>query len=99
MTTDVATRDRETKPSSWVQAALDARDLSDAKAAVLTHRFPSTIYRWRTKGIDLIDWIGLLTLLAMPPTWRPGDVVPPLPEGWSVSDPFPQAAPKKKAGR
>lgn len=81
---EVATREREQRSGAWVEAALTARGLDDASVAVLTRRAPTTVYRWRMGGIDYLDWIGLLTLLALPPRWQPGDPVPPLPTGWTV---------------
>ena len=96
MTTDVA-RERDKRPAAWVVAAMEARGLDDAKCAVLSHRSPSAVLRWRNHGIDFIDWVGLLTLLALPPTWKPGDVVPDPPEGWNITEPFgPDAAGKKR---
>lgn len=78
---------------------METRGLDDASCAVLAHRAPSTVYRWRTNGIDFIDWIGLVTLLALPPTWRPGDIVPSTPEGWSITNPLPGHAALRRPGR
>lgn len=81
------TRERETRPGKWVQAALDARALDDAHAAVIVGRSPTTIYRWRKGGIDFIAWIGLLNLIGLPVEWQPGHPVPKLPRDWKPVTP------------
>lgn len=39
--------------------------------------------------LSVVQLRGLLTILGFPPTWRPGDPVPPLPKGWRPGDPLP----------
>lgn len=71
------TRDRETRPREWVDAVIDGRGLSVEEVAVLVKKSSSTVWRWRRQGIDYLDWIGLLCLLELPPTWKPGDPLKP----------------------
>ena len=74
--------DREVKPGSWVKAARTLCGISSQmKLAVLIGRDKATVTRWEgTDGeIDYVSWIGVLTLLGLPPEWEPGE---PLPQGW-----------------
>lgn len=65
----------ETRPGAWVVELMDRLSLRPEDVAVLTRRSQSTVFRWRKRGIDAIEWFGLLSLLGLPSTWRPGDSV------------------------
>lgn len=59
MNVDVA-RERETRPGSWVEAVLAATNLDEEAVAVRVKKRASTIYRWQNKGIEFLDFVGLL---------------------------------------
>jgi hypothetical protein len=64
-------REREMIPAAWVTALMEARSLDPMAVAVLTKKHLSTIYGWKRKGIEYLDWIGLLTLLEEETSWEP----------------------------
>jgi hypothetical protein len=83
-TTEMVARknDREVRPGSWVkEARLLCGVTSQMRLAVMIGRDKGTVTRWegRDGEIDYVSWIGVLTLLGLPPTWKPGDA---LPQGW-----------------
>ncbi len=72
---DAVARDRETRPGKWVNELLERRQLQPEDVAVLVRKSSSTIFRWKKRGIDYLDWVGLLCLLGLPTDWKPGDPV------------------------
>lgn len=64
-------REREMVPGEWVHDLLHSKGMDAVEVAVLAKKSPSTVYGWQRRGIEYLDWIGLLTLLDEEPTWRP----------------------------
>lgn len=55
----------------FVLALFEEKSLDPMDVAVLAKKHLSTIYRWRSVGIEYLDWVGLLTLLGEKPDWQP----------------------------
>lgn len=64
-------REREMIPGAWVSALLKEKSVGAMDAAVLTKKHLTTIYGWQRKGVEYLDWCGLLALLGEKPDWKP----------------------------
>jgi hypothetical protein len=62
MQTEMA-RERETRPAAWVKATLEVANLNEEQVANRVKKRVSTIYNWQKKGIEYLDFIGLLTVV------------------------------------
>lgn len=70
MHTDLG-RERDMIPGAWVASLLSEKSLDPMAAAVLTKKHLTTIYKWQKRGIEYLDWCGLLHLLDEPADWQP----------------------------
>ena len=64
-------REREMVPGAWVRDLLLSKGMDAVEIAVLAKKSPSTVYGWQRRGIEYLDWIGLLTLVDEEATWQP----------------------------
>lgn len=64
-------REREMIPGAWVRDLLISKGMDATEIAVVAKKSPSTVYGWQRRGIEYLDWIGLLTLLDERSDWRP----------------------------
>lgn len=70
MQTDVG-REREMVPGAWVSALMTDKSVGAMDVAFITHKHLTTIYGWQKRGIEYLDWVGLLALLDEKPDWKP----------------------------
>lgn len=61
MNLDVA-REREIRPGTWVTAVVEVSGLSEEEIAVRVKKRVGSVYRWKKKGMEFLDFIGLLAV-------------------------------------
>lgn len=69
--TQLMAKAEETIPGEWVKAARKAagktqKDLWEAASVDRT-----TVWRWETGDVTVVQWRGILVTLGLPPNWRP----------------------------
>jgi hypothetical protein len=58
-------REREMRSGAWVKAVVDGTGLQEEFIATRVKKRTSTIYAWKKKGVEYLDWVGLLSVLGL----------------------------------
>ncbi len=64
-------RARAKIPGWWVTALLQHLTKNEDDASHDASVSVSTVYRWQAKGIDFLDWRGVLSIYDLPNNWKP----------------------------